>query len=431
MAKEYNKIPVTEIIVNREQRQRKVVGAVQDLADSIERIGLINPITITREHILIAGERRLEACKLLSEDFKISCRYVDELDPIELQLLELEENLKRSELSWQDQVRAVSNLHSILLSKDSSWTQDQTAEYLGFTQSYVAERLSVAANLSDEKISKAGDFSSAKGIIKRETARAVDNEINSMLQVVEPETRTKPKTKIFCEDFRTWSKDYAGQKFNLIHCDFPYGIDHQKSEQGNIKGGSFDSYADSAGTYWELCKTLCENTSKLCLPSSHLMFWFSMKFYSKTVKFFEENSDWELVAEHPLIWMKSDNKGIVSDITRRPRNIYETALLFSRGDRKIITPVSNAYACPTSKSFHASEKPEPMLRHFFRMLVDEYSEVLDPTCGSGTSIRAAFNLGAKRSIGLEINSDFAKSADGELTRVKAMKQLEVDNVIRD
>jgi ParB-like chromosome segregation protein Spo0J len=426
MAKEYTKLSAESIIVNRSERQRRVVGTVQDLSDSIKRIGLINPITITRDNVLIAGERRLEACKLISPDFKIHCRYLDELDPIELQLLELEENLKRSELNWQDQVKAVANLHKILSAKDPEWTQEKTADYLGFTQSYVAERLSVAANLSDAKISKASDISTAKNIIKREATRAVDNEINSMLQVVEPETKAKTKSKIFNEDFIKWSESYSGAKYNLIHCDFPYGIDHQKSEQGNIQGGAFEGYSDSEDVYWKLCSALCTATPRLALPSAHLMFWFSMKFYSRTIKFIEENSDWELVTEHPLIWLKSDNKGIVSDVTRRPRNIYETALIFSRGDRKIITPISNAYACPTSKSFHASEKPEPMLRHFFRMFVDDYSEVLDPTCGSGTAIRAAFSLGAKRSIGLELNPEFAKSADGELTRIKAMKQLEKD-----
>lgn len=423
MAKEFTKLPVDSIVVNRGERQRKVVGAVQDLADSIRRIGLINPITITRENILIAGERRLEACRLLSEDYKIPVRYLEELNPLELQLIELEENLKRSELSWQEECLAVAKMHQIL-SLNPDWSQQKTADHLGYSIGTVSERLAMAVSLEDPRIAKADTLSSAKGIVQRETQRAVDNELNQMMQIAEPVGIPKSKSKIFCDDFASWSKDYSGPKFNLIHCDFPYGIDHQDSEQGNISTGMFEGYKDSADTYWKLCTILCEETDNLCLPSAHLMFWFSMKFYSETVKFIQQYSNWELVDERPLVWLKSDNKGIVSDINRRPRNIYETALLFSRGDRKIITPVSNAYACPTSKSFHASEKPEPMLRHFFRMFVDEYAEVLDPTCGSGTSIRAAFNLGAKRSIGLEINPEFAKAADGELTRVKAMKQLE-------
>ena len=420
----FKEVPVSSITINRSSRQRRVVGPVQDLADSIKRIGLINPITVTKDLVLIAGERRLEACKLLSEDFQIQVRFFEDLAPIELQLLELEENLKRSDLSWQDQCKAISNLHSILSETRPDWTQGDTAKYLGYTQEFISKHISVASNLSDEKIAKAGDFSTAQNILRRDSQRAVENELNSMLEVSEPKEE-QPKAKIFQENFLSWNN--PGTRFNLIHCDFPYGIDHQKSEQGNIQGGSFSSYKDTKDTYWNLIKALCLKTDSIALPSAHLMFWFSMKFYHETISFIESNSNWELVTEHPLVWMKSDNKGIVSDVERRPRNIYETALLFSRGDRKIITPVSNAYACPTSKSFHASEKPEPMLRHFFRMFVDGYSEVLDPTCGSGTAVRAAFNLGAKRSLGFELDPDFARSADGELTRVKAMKQLEREN----
>lgn len=420
--KKYTEILVADIVVDRPNRQRRNIGSIQDLADSINRVGLINPITVTRDNVLIAGERRLEACRLLSEDYKIPARFVDELDPLELQLIELEENLKRSELSWQDQVRAVKTMHDILSSTNENWTQEKTAKYLGYAQPFIAERISLYSKLGDDRIKKAESISNARNIVQREHQRAVDNELNSMMQIAEPETSTS-KSTIENKDFCEWIKTYNGSKFNLIHCDFPYGINHQKSEQGNIGTGVFEGYADSEDVYWSLCSALCTYLNNIALPSCHVMFWFSMKFYSETIEFIESHSNLELSDERPLIWFKSDNKGIVSDVSRRPRNVYETALLFSRGDRKIITPVSNVYACPTSKSFHPSEKPEPMLRHFFRMFVDEHSEILDPTCGSGTAIRAGVSLSAKRALGLELNPEFAKSAQGELTRMKGLEML--------
>ena len=57
-----------------------------------------------------------------------------------------------------------------------------------------------------------------------------------------------------------------------------------------------------------------------------------------------------------------------------------------------------------------SAKPEPVLRHFFRMFVDENSTVLDPTCGSGTALRAAESLGAAHILGIEVNKEFAERA---------------------
>jgi len=93
-----------------------------------------------------------------------------------------------------------------------------------------------------------------------------------------------------------------------------------------------------------------------------------------------------------------------------PRRIYETCLFGHRGDRKIVSSVANAYGAPTDRSQHMSAKPEPVLRHFFRMFVDENSTVLDPTCGSGTALRAAESLGAAHILGIEVNEEFAERA---------------------
>lgn len=47
------------------RRFRKALGDVQLLADSIERLGLLHPVVITPQGRLIAGRRRLEACRRL------------------------------------------------------------------------------------------------------------------------------------------------------------------------------------------------------------------------------------------------------------------------------------------------------------------------------------------------------------------------------
>jgi len=46
-------------------RYRKDMGDLQVLADSIQSVGLLHPIVVTTDNVLVAGERRLEACKLL------------------------------------------------------------------------------------------------------------------------------------------------------------------------------------------------------------------------------------------------------------------------------------------------------------------------------------------------------------------------------
>src|SRR5262245_9408023 len=162
------------------------------------------------------------------------------------------------------------------------------------------------------------------------------------------------------------------------------------------------------------------------------MFWFAMRKGSK--RLYEmtctrlERMGWD-INPLPLIWMKTDGAGIIPDPERGPRQIYETCFLGSRGDRKIVRAVANAYGAPTVRDQHMSEKPEPMLRHFFGMLVDENTVMLDPTCGSGSALRAAESLGAKYVLGLEIDPEFAARARDALTRSRRLKQA--GELVRD
>jgi ParB family chromosome partitioning protein len=54
---------MTDIVVG--ERHRKDLGNVDKLAASIEAVGLLHPIMIRSDNALIAGERRLEACRRL------------------------------------------------------------------------------------------------------------------------------------------------------------------------------------------------------------------------------------------------------------------------------------------------------------------------------------------------------------------------------
>ncbi len=56
-------IPIDAIRIER--RHRKALGSLNLLKGSIENIGLLHPIVITPDNRLIAGQRRLEACKML------------------------------------------------------------------------------------------------------------------------------------------------------------------------------------------------------------------------------------------------------------------------------------------------------------------------------------------------------------------------------
>ena len=99
-------------------------------------------------------------------------------------------------------------------------------------------------------------------------------------------------------------------------------------------------------------------------------------------------------------------------------------MFFNRGRRPLRQAVANIVDSPTIKSFHASEKPLAVLNHFYRACVDGSSRVLDPTCGSGTSIRAAASAGAEFSLGLELDPEFCSKAQEALAAHLLTSSLE-------
>jgi ParB family chromosome partitioning protein len=404
---QFQSYPIDSVTVDRDKRQRKELLGIKELSWSLQALGQINPITITREGLLIAGERRLTAAKELGWTH-ITVQFIEDLDAPTRHLIELEENVRRVDLSWQDQCLAVEEYHKLRAEADPTWTADKTASALGMTKSNVSEKRSVAQEIlrGNERITDAPKFSVAKGIVTRENERKRDSAVASVTEAVTGETIEAPVAPLINANFNEWIREYTGPKFNFIHCDFPYGVNADRHDQG--AASAFGGYADSEDVYWELLDSLAYGMDNLVAESAHLMFWFSMDFYQPTIEALT-NMGWD-VQRFPLIWHKSDNIGILPDPSRGPRRIYETCLIASRGDRKIIRAVSNVVSSPTTKRIHMSEKPIAMLTKFMEMFVDQYSTVFDPTAGSANALRAGQSRGASVVLGLEQNTEFYNRA---------------------
>jgi N6-adenosine-specific RNA methylase IME4 len=89
---------VADVIVGK--RHRKDMGDIAELAKNVEAVGLLQPIVLTSDNRLIAGERRLEAFKLLGKKY-ISATVVD-LD--EIVAGEFAENVHRKDFTLSEAV---------------------------------------------------------------------------------------------------------------------------------------------------------------------------------------------------------------------------------------------------------------------------------------------------------------------------------------
>jgi hypothetical protein len=349
----------------------------------------------------------------------IPIQWVDELSEDELKAIEYEENAKRTDLPWQDKMKAIRGYHDIKLKSDSEWTQDQTAEALGYERPTIGAyfQISREVDAGNLELLSHPKLSTARGIVERkiERAAAADDERFSEItrDAFAGRSLAKSDETILHEDFLKWAPSYEGPRVNFLHCDFPYGIGADTFNQGAAP--AHGGYDDTLETNRRLVSCLLTHLDRFCADSAHLLFWFSMENYCETLQLLRTRFD---VAAIPLVWFKSDNSGILPDPNRGPRRVYETAFLGSRGDCKIVRAVSNLFAAESVKDAHMSEKPVEMLHYFFGMIVDQYTTMLDPTCGSGSALRAAERLNAKSVLGLEINKEFVDRARLKLRQAR-------------
>lgn len=455
-------------------RQRGEISqeAIDSLAASIERIGQIHAITVRHSSDgleLVVGETRLRACLKLNRQVEISLKAPSDL---ESKVMELEENVKRSDLEWRREAKAYGDLHRLYSELHPDWSVEKTAECLSVKDRWVYTVLTVYKNLNNTALNDCSGikhaYSVLQSIANRQTVQLVgsiadvglnlftptpapasdskipeispsdtgpglsdsipDNNVpicldrDEIKQVsVEDRKLAEPlRPAIIQADFISWISTYAGPKFNLIHIDFPY--DAQWDSYSLSVSGTKDLDYKGSGSYWQLLEALTTNLDRIASYQSHIMFWFSMEHYQDTLNKLEAVG--LFVIKKPLIWFKSDNAGIIPSGGIYPRNVYETAFLCSRGKRPVSKGLANVYSAPTpANPIHPSQKSEPMLRHFFSMLVDNTTDFLDPTCGSGAAVLAADSLGTRSVLGLDLSQSYVDVALAALNTARTLRRI--------
>ena len=132
-------IDVESIIPNPKQ-PRTIFDddALEELADSIATLGLIQPITVRREqngkYIIISGERRWRASRLAGR--KTIPAYIREADDKELHEMALVENIQRQDLNAMEIAISLQRLID-----ECGVTQETVAQRVGKKRSTVANYL--------------------------------------------------------------------------------------------------------------------------------------------------------------------------------------------------------------------------------------------------------------------------------------------------
>ena len=161
---EMAEIRLSDIVPNPTQPRTEFdEEALEELADSIRQLGLIQPITVKREgekYIIISGERRWRASE--KAGLKRIPAYIREVDDTTLHAMALVENIQREDLNAIE-----ISLGMQRLVEECGLTQEALAERLGKKRSTVANYLRLL-NLPEEI-----QFAIKGGIISMGHAKAL------------------------------------------------------------------------------------------------------------------------------------------------------------------------------------------------------------------------------------------------------------------
>ena len=132
-------VPIARLKPNPDQpRKTFPAGSIDELAESIRKHGLLQPIIAEpvgeNEYVIIAGERRFRAASRAGlEEVPVIVRTVSSEKRLQLSLIE---NIQREDLNPMEEARAY---HSLMELAGS--TQEQVAEAVGKNRSTVANAL--------------------------------------------------------------------------------------------------------------------------------------------------------------------------------------------------------------------------------------------------------------------------------------------------
>ena len=125
------------------------MNAISKLADSIKQHGLLQPLSVRKSadsaiYELVAGERRLRACKMLGLT-QVPCILIDADSETSAELA-IAENIIRKDLNVFEQARAFAHL-----SGQFHMTQEEIATKMSLSQSAVANKLRLLKLTPDEQ----------------------------------------------------------------------------------------------------------------------------------------------------------------------------------------------------------------------------------------------------------------------------------------
>lgn len=447
-------IPITDIQV--EERGRKDKGDIESLAESIQDYGLITPICLTDDNVLVAGERRLLAHQLLGLSHIAFVRR-DNLSEAEKLQLELVENLDRLAMKWHEDCLLIYRIDQAKRKADKageldlkelaileatggqSWGQKETGKLMGYSIGQVSEALRVAKEVlnGDEEIIAAPNIKGAIDILTKRREQEILAAMKTSSQQTSSEgTQTKatskssspsspagfsggqlgggvfdilagapqpkdPDTKevvIPLSDMflnitaEKWLGSMPDNSVGHIITDPPYAID-----MSNLSGPKLDDELKDSHQVkenLELLEWFVFEAYRVLRDKSFFFMWCDPMHFSTL-------HDWGVAAgfhvqRWPLVWHKlspSKNQAPHVNTTKD----YEICIKMRKGTPNLNTPIKSSIITSDNPDSRLYDNPFAKPFAVWEWLIDmaclPSSDIVDPFGGNFSLARAAINKG--------------------------------------
>jgi len=411
------------------QRQEFDESALAELKDSILKpIGLMQPIVLRDDgHTLVAGERRLRAIKeiyaqadgptIWHDGERVPLNFIpfvrlSQLSEEQIREAELEENIRRVDLTWQERVAAQASLHEFLLAQDPTQTITATAQRIhGATANKrkvneVSEAIQLAKFLSDPLVAHAPDEKTARRAIRDELSRQERRERLSALDT------SGTAHKLFLGDcFDRALTDSGIVRYDCIVTDPPYGIDADAA--GQTFDGASHEYDDSEAAFASILDRLPRLCASLCKRKAHVYIFCDIRRFTELFVAFELGGF--TVWPKPLIWDKG-TVGSYGNIEYGPRACYDAILFANYGHRPAIGGARDVInIAQRTDHEHPAGKPVELYSELLKRSVLPGDTVADLFAGSGPIFLAAKQHSCT-AYGWELNPKYHEMALASLAR---------------
>lgn len=415
------------------QRQDFDPEALTDLANSISARGLLHA-PVLRETpeglVLVAGERRLRAMEslwavgsgilyngVLYPPETVPFVTLGELDPLEAEEAELDENLKRENLSWQEEASAVARLHSLRAKQAALVGQSHSIAAtarelhpekaegkrdgeLGAVQSEVRAQVILAQHLDNPEVASAKTSKDAFKILKRQEETTKNQELAARVG----KSFNSSAHSLIHADCLEWLTDCPANVYDVILIDPPYGMGADTFGDGGGKlSNSEHTYRDSEEEWGRLFAELPAALFRVAKPQAHAYVFCDLdKFHD--LKSRMEAAGW-YVFRTPLIAYKP-NSGRVPLPEHGPRRQYELCLYAIKGKKPVTAIYSDVIPCRLEENLgHGANKPVELYTNLLQRSVRPGDSVLDCFAGTGTIFPAAHGLKV-RATGIELSAEY-------------------------